>query len=105
MLNLPTILTTSVKSGPNGQLPSEISDMYLDAPLLRDLAEVNAWDNQQDFRAAVQATRKNQMVLVGIMFDICKHGVFSERSVISCMYSHGGHLSPFTGDFPRSFPL
>ncbi|KAF7370698.1 Isochorismatase hydrolase [Mycena sanguinolenta] len=50
VFNLPTILTTSAETGPNG--------------------EVNAWDNA-DFRAAVKATGKKQVIMAGIVTDVC----------------------------------
>jgi len=54
LFDLPTILTTSAETGPNGPLPKEITDMYPDAPFIRRNGEVNAWDNP-DFRKAVEA--------------------------------------------------
>ncbi|KAH8805066.1 Isochorismatase-like protein [Xylogone sp. PMI_703] len=57
LFNLPTILTTSADTGPNGRLPKEITEMYQDAPFIHRQGEVDAWDNP-DFRAAVEATGK-----------------------------------------------
>lgn len=34
--------------------------------------EINAWDNAE-FRAAVEATGKKQIILAGIMTDVCKY--------------------------------
>ncbi|KAK7050000.1 hypothetical protein VNI00_005431 [Paramarasmius palmivorus] len=70
VFNLPTILTTSTDDGPNGPMMQEILDMHADAPLIRRQGEVNAWDNP-DFRAAVQATGKKQVILGGIVTDVC----------------------------------
>ena len=44
--------------------------MYPDAPLIKRQGEVNAWDNA-DFRAAVRATGKKQLVMAGIVTDVC----------------------------------
>lgn len=70
VFNLPTILTTSAETGPNGPLPQEIINMHPDAPFIKRNGEVNAWDNAQ-FRAAVQATGKKQVILAGITTDVC----------------------------------
>ncbi|TKA37880.1 hypothetical protein B0A49_13266, partial [Cryomyces minteri] len=70
LFNIPTILTTSAQQGPNGPLPKEILEMYPDAPLVKRQGEVDAWDNA-DFRAAVRATNKTQVVMAGIVTDVC----------------------------------
>jgi len=70
VFDLPVVLTSSAQQGPNGPLPSEILDMYPDAPLIKRNGEVDAWDNP-DFRAAVQAANKSQIILAGIATDVC----------------------------------
>ncbi|KAH8695651.1 hypothetical protein BGW36DRAFT_361331 [Talaromyces proteolyticus] len=42
--------------------------MYPDAPLIERQREINAWDNP-DFRKALQATGKRQVIMAGIMTD------------------------------------
>lgn len=71
IFNIPIVLTTSAEHGPNGQLPKEITNMFPDAPFIRRNGEVDAWDNA-DFRAAVQATGKSQVILAGITTDVCE---------------------------------
>jgi nicotinamidase-related amidase len=70
MFNLPVIMTTSADKGPNGPLPKEMLDMYPDAPLIRRQGEVSAWDNAE-FRAAIEATGKKQVIVAGITTDVC----------------------------------
>lgn len=70
LYGLPTILTTSVETGPNGPLPKEILEMYPNAPYIRRSGEVNAWDSPE-FRAAVEATGRKQMIIAGITTDVC----------------------------------
>ncbi|EXJ61777.1 hypothetical protein A1O7_02207 [Cladophialophora yegresii CBS 114405] len=70
LFDLPTILTTSAENGPNGPLPKEITDMYPHAPFIRRNGEVNAWDNPE-FRAAVEATGRKQVILGGIVTEVC----------------------------------
>ncbi|KDR73315.1 hypothetical protein GALMADRAFT_228402 [Galerina marginata CBS 339.88] len=70
VFSLPTILTTSAETGPNGPLPKEIVDMHSDAPFIKRNGEVDAWDNK-DFRDAVRATGKKQIIIGGITTDVC----------------------------------
>lgn len=71
LFDLPVVMTTSAQQGPNGPLPKEILEMYPNAPLIKRQGEVDAWDNP-DFRAAVKASGKRQIVLAGIVTDVCK---------------------------------
>ncbi|KAF8503157.1 hypothetical protein BU17DRAFT_101780 [Hysterangium stoloniferum] len=43
VFNLPTILTTSAETGPNGPLPKEIIAMHPNAPWIKHNGEVDAW--------------------------------------------------------------
>lgn len=70
VFDLPTVLTSSAETGPNGPLPKEIVAMHPNAPLIKRNGEVNAWDNK-DFRAAVRATGKKQVIMAGIVTDVC----------------------------------
>lgn len=69
LFDLPIVLTTSADTGPNGPLPKEITDMYPNAPFIHRQGEVNAWDNP-DFRAAVEAANKTQIILGGIVTEV-----------------------------------
>ncbi|QYT03294.1 Isochorismatase domain-containing protein [Trichoderma simmonsii] len=70
LFDLPVILTTSAEQGPNGPLPKEITGMYPNATFIKRQGEVDAWDNK-DFQAAVKATGKTQVILAGIVTDVC----------------------------------
>jgi hypothetical protein len=65
------VLTDFAFPGPNGPLPHEILEMYPDAPLIKREGEVDAWDNE-DFRKAIKATGKSQVIIAGIVTDACK---------------------------------
>jgi nicotinamidase-related amidase len=72
VFNLPIVLTSSSDEGPNGLLLKEITEMYPNATFVRRQGEVNAWDNK-DFRAAVKATGKKQLIVGGIVTEVCKY--------------------------------
>ncbi len=68
--NLPTILTTSFDQGPNGPIVPELKEQFPDAPFIARPGQINAWDNE-DFVAAVKATGRNQLIIAGVVTDVC----------------------------------
>ena len=67
---LPTILTTSFEDGPNGPLVPELKEIFPDAPYVARPGNINAWDNP-DFVAAVKATGKKQLIIAGVVTEVC----------------------------------
>jgi len=67
---LPTILTTSFEEGPNGPLLPEVRERFPEAPCIARPGQINAWDNE-DFVAAVRATGKRQLIIAGIVTEVC----------------------------------
>ena len=67
---LPTILTTSFEAGPNGVLIPELKALFPDAPFIPRPGQINAWDNE-DFVKAVKQTGKKQLVIAGVVTDVC----------------------------------
>ena len=67
---LPTILTTSFEDGPNGPLVPELKQMFPNAPFIPRPGQINAWDNE-DFVKAVKATGRKQLVIAGIVTEVC----------------------------------
>jgi nicotinamidase-related amidase len=67
---LPTILTTSFETGPNGPLLPEIKEQFKNAPYIARPGQINAWDNE-DFVKAVKATGRNQLIIAGIVTEVC----------------------------------
>jgi nicotinamidase-related amidase len=67
---LPTILTTSLEQGPNGPIMPELKEKFPDAPCIARPGQINAWDNE-DFVRAVEATGKKQLLIAGIVTDVC----------------------------------
>jgi nicotinamidase-related amidase len=68
--DLPTVLTTSFEQGPNGPLMPELKEMFPDAPYIARPGQINAWDNE-DFVKAVEATGRKQLIIAGIVTDVC----------------------------------
>ncbi|KAL4976900.1 Isochorismatase-like protein [Aspergillus desertorum] len=68
--DIPVVLTTSSDEGPNGQMLKEILEMYPNTTVVRRRGEVNAWDNEE-FRNAVKATGKKQLIVGGIVTEVC----------------------------------
>ena len=68
--NLPTILTTSFDEGPNGPIVPELADAFPKAPFIHRPGQINCWDNE-DFTAAVKATGRRQLILAGVVTDVC----------------------------------
>ncbi len=68
--NLPTILTTSFETGPNGPLVPELKAQFPDAPYIARPGNINAWDNE-DFVKAVKATGKKQLIIAGVVTEVC----------------------------------
>jgi nicotinamidase-related amidase len=67
---LPTILTTSFETGPNGPLVPELKALFPDAPYIARPGNINAWDNE-DFVKAVKATGKKQLIIAGVVTEVC----------------------------------
>ncbi|CAM3381120.1 isochorismate family cysteine hydrolase YcaC [Cupriavidus taiwanensis] len=67
---LPTVLTTSFEDGPNGPMVPELKAMFPDAPFIPRPGQINAWDNE-DFVAAVRATGKKQLLIAGVVTEVC----------------------------------
>ncbi|TFK26025.1 ycaC protein [Coprinopsis marcescibilis] len=70
VFDLPTVMTTSAETGPNGPLPQEILDMHPNAAIVKRNGEVNAWDSPE-FRDAVRATGKKQLIIAGVTTEVC----------------------------------
>ncbi|EYU15149.1 isochorismate family cysteine hydrolase YcaC [Photorhabdus aegyptia] len=68
--HLPTILTTSFETGPNGPLIPELREQFPDAPYIARPGNINAWDND-DFVKAVKATGKKQLLIAGVVTEVC----------------------------------
>jgi nicotinamidase-related amidase len=70
LFHIPIILTTTADTGPNGAIIKEIRDMHPDAPFIRRIGEVNAFDNP-DFRAALRATGRKQVIIGALLTEVC----------------------------------
>ena len=68
--NLPTVLTTSFDEGPNGPMVPEVLERFPSAPFIHRPGQINAWDNE-DFVKAVKATGRKQLIIAGVVTDVC----------------------------------
>ena len=80
---LPTILTTSFETGPNGPLMTELKDTFPEAPYIARPGQINAWDNA-DFVQAIAATGRKQLIIAGIVTEVCV--AFPALSAIAAGY-------------------
>jgi nicotinamidase-related amidase len=67
---LPTILTTSFESGPNGPIVPELKEMFPEAPYIARPGQINAWDNE-DFVDAIKAAGRKQLIVAGVVTEVC----------------------------------
>ncbi|KAI9361890.1 isochorismatase family protein [Pilaira anomala] len=65
-----TILTTSREDGPNGVLLPELKKLFPNAPHIARPGQINAWDDP-NFVKAVKKTGKKQLIISGIVTDVC----------------------------------
>ncbi|KFY70766.1 hypothetical protein V498_10227 [Pseudogymnoascus sp. VKM F-4517 (FW-2822)] len=72
----PAVLTTSFDDGPNGPIAKEIPEMLPNAPLIRRPGQINAMDNE-DFANAVKATGKKQVIISGVLTEVCVASLLS----------------------------
>ncbi|KAI1116817.1 Isochorismatase hydrolase [Nemania sp. NC0429] len=84
IFNLPVVMSTSAETGPNGPLPDEFLELYPTVSVVKRQGEVNAWDNAE-FREAVKATGKSQIIIAGIVTDVCT--AFAALSLRDAGYS------------------
>ncbi|MDF1821687.1 MAG: isochorismate family cysteine hydrolase YcaC [Alcanivoracaceae bacterium] len=98
---LPTILTTSFETGPNGPLVPELKEMFPDAPYIARPGQINAWDNE-DFVAAVKATGKKQLIVAGVVTEVCvafpSLSALAEDFEVFVVTDASGTFNPMTRD-------
>jgi len=67
---VPSVITTSAESGPNGPFIPEVVELLPDAPVISRPGQINAWDNEE-FVAAIRATGRKKIIISGITTDVC----------------------------------
>jgi nicotinamidase-related amidase len=67
---VPSVITTSAESGPNGPFVPEVLALLKDAPLIPRPGQINAWDNAE-FVDAIRKTNRKKIVMSGITTDVC----------------------------------
>lgn len=67
---VPTVITTSAETGPNGPFLPEVLALLPDAPIIPRPGQINAWENA-DFVEAIRQTGRRKIVMSGITTDVC----------------------------------
>ena len=67
---VPTVITTSAETGPNGPFLPEVIELLPEAPVISRPGQINAWDNA-DFVEAIRRTGRRKIVMSGITTDVC----------------------------------
>lgn len=82
ILNMPVVLTSSMEEYIQGPLLPELAKILPDAfaRRVKRAGIVNAWDDP-NFKAAVMATQRRQLIMGGITTDVCL--VFPALSAVS----------------------
>ncbi|HIK07401.1 MAG TPA: isochorismatase family protein [Trichormus sp. M33_DOE_039] len=72
ILNLPVILTSSQEENVQGPLMPELKEILPEAfaSRIKRAGIVNAW-NDINFKAAVEATGRKQLIMAGVTTDVC----------------------------------
>jgi nicotinamidase-related amidase len=68
--NVPSVITTSAETGPNGPYVPDVLALLPDAPRIPRPGQINAWDNA-DFVEAIKKTGRKKIVMSGITTDVC----------------------------------
>lgn len=70
LFRLPTILTTSFETGPNGPILPELKKIFPEVHVIARPGQINAWDNE-DFVSAIKKTGRKKLIIAGIVTDVC----------------------------------
>ena len=70
LFNLPTVITTSAATGPNGPLLPELTQILPEAKVVHRPGEINAWDSAE-FVEAVEKTGRKKLIVAGISTEVC----------------------------------
>ncbi len=70
LARIPVITSASVPQGPNGPLIPEVHQYAPHAKYIPRRGELSAWNNAE-FREAVKATGKKQLIIAGTLTNVC----------------------------------
>lgn len=68
--NIPSVITTSAETGPNGPKLPEILAQLPNAPYIKRNGQINAWEDPA-FVDAIRKTGRTKIVMSGITTDVC----------------------------------
>jgi len=70
LFNLPTVVTSSFETGPNGPVITGILENLPNATVVPRPGQINAFDDP-DFATAVNSTNRTYLIMAGISTDVC----------------------------------
>ena len=68
-VELPSVITASMPTGPNGPIMPDILEI-LGNKVIERPGEINAWDNPA-FKQAIESTGRKKIIMAGIVTDVC----------------------------------
>ena len=70
VLDLPSVITSSYPTGPNGPIMPDILENLPNAPVINRQGEINAWKSP-DFKKAIEKTGRKKIIMAGLVTDVC----------------------------------
>ncbi len=70
VVELPTVLTTSLGRGPNGPFIPEVLNLFPDVTVIDRPGIISAWDDPK-FVASIEKTGRKNLIIAGVTVDVC----------------------------------
>jgi len=70
VLDLPSVITSSYPTGPNGPIMPDILENLPNAPVINRQGEINAWKSPE-FKKAIEKTGRKKIIMAGLVTDVC----------------------------------
>jgi nicotinamidase-related amidase len=71
----------------------ELKELFPDAPYIARPGQINAWDNE-DFVKAIKATGKKQLIIAGVVTEVCVAAQIEKLRPASLAKAFRGELVP-----------
>jgi len=70
VLNLPSVVTASYPTGPNGPIMPDILELLPNASVIIRQGEINAWKSPE-FKKAIEKSGRKKIIMAGLVTDVC----------------------------------